>query len=58
MGKTYKRNDRWKKDRRDQNFRQSKKFKEFSHGGFTAPKPHLPDSTVEPEITDNDINNS
>lgn len=41
MGKTYKRNDRWKKDRRDQNFKKSKKFKEFKKSGFQAPKPQL-----------------
>ena len=54
MGKTYKRNDRWKRDRRDQNFKKSKKFKEFKHGGFSAPKPNLPTTTdSEPiEITD------
>jgi hypothetical protein len=60
MGKTYKRNDRWKRDRRDQSFQKSKKFKEFNHGGFTPPKPNLPEPTVdvEPiEIDDNIPNN-
>ena len=30
MGRTYKRNSRWKKDKRDKGFRESKKFKEQS----------------------------
>ena len=59
MGKAYKRNDRWKRDRRDQGFRKSKKFKEFTHGGHsTQPKPILPDSTVESELTDIDDSSS
>jgi len=41
MGRTFRKNDRWKKDRRDQNFRKSKKFKEFK-GGHPHQKPHLP----------------
>ena len=32
MSKTHRRNDRWKRDRRDYNFRKSKKFKEFFNG--------------------------
>jgi hypothetical protein len=32
MGRTFKRNDRWKKDRRDKNFRKSKKFKDLNYG--------------------------
>jgi hypothetical protein len=32
MGRTYRRNDRFKKDRRDKNFKQSKKFKELKGG--------------------------
>jgi hypothetical protein len=51
MGKTYKRNDRWKKDRRDQNFKKSKKFKEFIHGEFTHQKPS-PQSQVDIEPTE------
>jgi len=39
MGRTYRKNDRWKKDRRDQNFKKSKKFKEFKRGGVKSPKP-------------------
>ena len=39
MGKTYKRNDRWKKDRRDQNFKKSKKFKEIQQGHHQNQKP-------------------
>jgi hypothetical protein len=54
MGKTFRRNDRWKKDRRDQNFKKSKKFKEFDHGGHAPPKSNLPEpETIEPiEIDD------
>ena len=32
MGRTFKRGDRWKKDRRDRNFQKSKKFKDLQHG--------------------------
>lgn len=32
MGRTFKRNDRWKRDRRDKGLQKSKKFKEFQHG--------------------------
>lgn len=59
MGKTYKRNDRWKRDRRDQNFKKSKKFKEFKKGGFTPPKTNLPpvdeptEATIDDAIPDN-----
>ena len=41
MSKTYKRNDGWKRDRRDQNFRRSKKFKELKHNGHKPLKPNL-----------------
>ena len=37
MGRTFKRNDRWKKDRRDKNFRKSKKFKDLQHGQHQHP---------------------
>ena len=58
MGKTIRRNDRWKKDRRDQNFKKSKKFKEFKKGGFTPLKANLPPVDEEPtEIDDNIPNN-
>lgn len=55
MGKTYKRNDRWKKDRRDKGFRNSKKFKEFRHS------PHMPHRpvevpSIEPDYDDVDSN--
>ena len=57
MGRTYRKNDRWKKDRRDQNFKKSKKFKDlFKRSGFTPPKSNLPE-VVEPTDTD-DIANS
>lgn len=56
MGKTYKRNDRWKRDRRDQNFKKSKKFKEFKKGGFTPQKSNPPMVDEEPtEIVDDNI---
>ena len=42
MGKTYKTNDRWKKDRRDQNFKKSKKFKKMNKKD-NFPKPNLPE---------------
>lgn len=59
MSKTYKRNDGWKKDRRDQNFKKSKKFKEFKRGGFIPPKINLPSVDEEPtEIDDTIPNNS
>lgn len=54
MGKTYKRNDRWKKDLRDQNFRNSKKFKEFKHD-YQVTKPNLP-TTIDSEPTEIDDN--
>jgi len=37
MGKTFRRNDRFKKDRRDRNFKQSKKFKELKQVGYSSP---------------------
>lgn len=39
MSKSYKRNDRWKKDRRDKNFQKSKKFKHWKD----TPHHSLPD---------------
>lgn len=54
MGRTYRKNDRWKKDRHDQNFRKSKKFKDFK-SGKTEPKYHPPvvsDTTSKPEYDD------
>ncbi len=47
MGKTYKRNDRWKKDRRDQNFKKSKKFREFKHDGLFPSKPNFQPKDLE-----------
>jgi hypothetical protein len=59
MGKTYKRNDRWKRDRRDQNFKKSKKFKELKKGGFIPPKTNLPTVDEEPtETIDDSISNN
>ena len=52
MGRTYRKNDRWKKDRRDQNFKKSKKFKDFKRGDNKSPKPL---STEIIEVEPNDI---
>lgn len=55
MGKSFKRNGRWKKDRRDNGFRESKKFKDFnSHHGHHPPKQK---ESTEEQLTDieNDI---
>lgn len=51
MGRTFRKNDRWKKDRHDQNFRKSKKFKEVKDG-YVQPKSHLP-KVEEPKDNDN-----
>ena len=55
MGRTFRKNDRWKKDRHDQNFRKSKKFKEVKDG-YVHPKPHLPQINSEPIDTDDTSN--
>ena len=53
MGKTYKRNDRWKRDRRDQNFKKSKKFKEFKHSGHQPQKSNpVPTDSETVEVLD------
>ncbi len=57
MGKTYKRNDRWKKDRRDKNFRNSKKFKEFKHEKHTHKPAEVPPIEIDDDNIDNSINN-
>ena len=55
MGKTHKRNDRWKTDRRDVNFQKSKKFKKSKNGvEFSHPKKSLTEPT---EIVDFENNN-
>jgi hypothetical protein len=53
MGKTFKKNGRWKKDGRDQNFHKSKKFKELKDG-YIHPKTHLPQVDSEPIDTTDD----
>lgn len=53
MGKTYKHGDRWKKDRRDKNFRNSKKFKEF-HGSNHIPHKPVEVPSIEPDYDDVD----
>lgn len=60
MGKTFRRNDRWKKDRRDKAFQKSKKFKEIKHGGHHhSHKPIVGDPPPIEEIENyDDINNS
>ncbi len=57
MGKTFRRNDRFKKARRDKNFKQSKKFKEMK----TGPAPFKPHQIQGPDDTygyDNDCTDS
>jgi hypothetical protein len=54
MGRTYRKNDRWKKDQKDQNFRNSKKFKDFKKNKI-QPKPNLP--VIDSESKDIDDNN-
>ena len=53
MGRTYK-HGQWKKDRRDQNFKKSKKFKEFKKGGFTSLKSIQSDIPSELESIETD----
>lgn len=50
MGKTYKYNERWKKDQRDKNFQKSKKYKNSQYEKY---KP-TDVSQVEPLIDDDD----
>lgn len=59
MGRTFKSNDRWKKDKRDRHLRESKKFRHFQHdyqhgtkpGGFSKPEITIIEDVVEgPEI--------
>ena len=40
MGRTFKRNDRWKKDRRDKHIRESKKFRDVQHDYQHRDKPN------------------
>lgn len=54
MGKTFRRNDRWKKDRRDRNFKESKKFKDFKHGNHHSKDELLPVKEDEKEQFDFD----
>jgi hypothetical protein len=54
MGRTYKRNDRWKKDRKDHSFRNSKKFKDFK-GHQPHHKPIIPQSEPLLEGLSDDI---
>ena len=52
MGRTFRRNDRFKKDRRDRNFKKSKKFKEFKQGEFLPPKSNI--TIDEPPVDEPD----
>ena len=52
MGKTYKYNERWKKDQRDKSFQKSKKFKNLQHGKHNN-KP-IDNSQIEPPVYDDD----
>jgi hypothetical protein len=51
MGKTYKHGERWKKDRRDRNFRKSKKFKDQKGPQHN----HKPDVVESQEEENHDI---
>ena len=53
MGRTFRRNDRWKKDRKDKNFRNSKKFKTAHQGN--QPNTGKPVDTPLDEDYDNSI---
>jgi len=59
MGRTFRRNDRWKKDRKDKAFQKSKKFKEVQHGYHHSHRPvtELPPIEIQ-EDYDGDGNNS
>jgi hypothetical protein len=52
MGKTFRRNDRFKKARKDKNFKQSKKFKELK----TGPVPFKPNKISEPDNNNDGYN--
>ena len=57
MGRTFRKNDGWKKDRRDQNFKKSKKFKDLQHGQHQHKPVDAP--LIEEEFDGfDDINNS
>ena len=55
MGRTFKNNDRWKKDKRDRHFRESKKFKHIQHnhqhgnksGGISKPENTIIEDVLE-----------
>lgn len=51
MGRTYRRNDRWKTDRRDFNFKKSKKFKKLESG---IKDPIGKPKVIDPIINEND----
>lgn len=55
MGRTYRKNDRWKKDQKDQNFYQSNKFKNFKKN---KQKPNPPKTDSEPVEIDDSIDNN
>jgi len=54
MGRSFRRNDRWKKDRRDKSFQKSKKFKEIQHGHHHPHKPVAELPPIEEGYDDND----
>lgn len=53
MGKTYKANDRWKKDRRDTHFRNSNKFKHIKNGHGKMPSKAAVVDRTETDDTSN-----
>lgn len=53
MGKTYKANNRWKKDRRDTHFRESNKFKHIKNGHGKLPAKTANVDTIETDDSSN-----
>jgi hypothetical protein len=58
MGRTFRKNDRWKKDRRDQNFKKSKKFKDIQHGNHQDKPADGPPPIEEDYDLDNTLDNN
>jgi len=52
MGRTFKSNDRWKKDKRDRHFQESKKFRHFKHDYKHGSKPGRISKPENPVVED------
>lgn len=52
MGKTYKHGHKWKKDRRDKHFQESKKFKDFQHDHQHRQRPNDTRPAEDPSVED------